>query len=119
MATGDGTWAGLTFFVFEAGEVGRADIGRKSVTAERLSVAGGRRVRQVLGYESPELSLNLELASVANLNTLRGSVGTVGTLTVDGGTTATYSNYYLDRVENVDVKDIFGIARCSAVWKGA
>lgn len=119
MATGEGTWAGLTFFVLEAGDVARDDIASRSITAERLSVGGGRRVRQVLGMESPELPLTLELASVADLNTLRGSVKTTGTLTVDGGSTITYSNYYLDRVENVKVRDIFGIATCSAVWKGA
>src|SRR3954470_22228555 len=107
MTAGQGTWQSLTFDVLEAGEVLRADIGRKSVTAERLSVGGGRRVRQVLGYESPELTLTLELASIADLNTLRGTVGTSGTLTVDGGSTVTYSNYYLDKVENVTVKDIF------------
>lgn len=119
MTAGQGTWGGLTFYVRESGELARADIPRRSTTSERLSVGGGRRVRQVLGYESPDLALTLELASVANLNTLRGTVGTVGTLTVDGGSTITYSNYYLDKVENVTVDDTHGLAFCTATWKGA
>jgi hypothetical protein len=119
MTAGQGTFGGLTFWVREAGELARADIPRRSVTAERLSVGGGRRVRQVLGYESPELALTLELASVANLNTLRGLVGTSGTLTVDGGSTITYSGYYLDRVDSVTVDDTNGLAFCTAIWKGA
>jgi hypothetical protein len=94
MTAGQGTFGGLTFWVREAGEL-------------------------VLGYESPELALTLELASVANLNTLRGLVGTSGTLTVDGGSTITYSGYYLDRVDSVTVDDTNGLAFCTAIWKGA
>lgn len=118
MATGDGTFGGQTFFVLQEGDLARADTPRRSVTAERLAVGGGRRVRQVLGFESSELALNLEFDAAADLATFRGLVGTIGTLTTDGGAgTTTYTSYYLDRIENVTVDDTSDKAFCTATWK--
>lgn len=121
MAEGDGTFGGVTFQVLEAGALSRADSPVRTRTSERLSVGGSRRVRQFLGTESPELAFGIITYSRADMATLQGlaRVGTIGTLTVDGGGgTITYTSYYLDRLENLDIDDTNDEGRCTAVWKG-
>lgn len=120
MATGDGTFGGLTFTVIDPGELRRPSPGVQTVTSERLSVGGGRRVRQFLGTQARELSLAIEVAK-SDLATLEGLAlaGTIGTLTVDGGDgPVSYPSYYLDSVGPVGVNDIHDLAYCTVVWKG-
>lgn len=120
MATGDGTFGGLTFLVIDPGQLTRPSPGVQTVTSERLSVGGSRRVRQFLGTQARELSLAIEIAK-ASLPTLVGLAlaGTIGTLTVDGGDgPESFTSSYLDSIGPVSVNDIHDLAYCTVVWKG-
>lgn len=114
---GNCSFAGITFFVVEMGPFSREEYGRVATLAERLSVGGQRRVRQLLGYEAPSVTFRLELAK-ADLPGLRGLVGTSGTLTISGATPL--AGWLLAAVPDasVTVDDTHNLAFCEATWLG-
>lgn len=111
----DCSWSSVEFDVYESGPLARLDWPRKAVTAERRSVGGQRLVRQILGVEYDQLTVNIELDK-DDYPTLAGKVGTVvATLAIVGA--ASIPDVILDSIGTPTIDDTNDLAFCQVTWK--
>lgn len=108
-------WANIEFDVYESGPLARLDWPRKTVSAERLAVGGGRLVRQVLSVQYDPLTVSIELGK-DDYPTLAGKVGTVvATLAIVGA--SSISSVILDSIGSPTIDDTNSLAFCQVTWK--